>query len=223
MSKESRENLSCLMDGEISRETGRFLVRRLGADRELRETWARYHLVRDCLRPQEVDLTGFGLSQRVRRVLAEETPQSAPGSIVSNWSIPEWLKPVAGMAIAASVALMAIVIVGPGQITADRQEGEFAGNQRAESFVSPNDVLSSNPPSQQVSAMGGSGYSNQKMNSYLLRHYQATGSTGGKGFVTFVPIVVTQAATLADAQAKSQDGTGEDEGTSEKAGQSVQQ
>jgi hypothetical protein len=31
------------------------------------------------------------------------------------------------------------------------------------------------------------------MNSYLLRHYQVAGSAGGKGFVSFVPIVVTQA------------------------------
>ena len=40
------------------------------------------------------------------------------------------------------------------------------------------------------------------MNSYLLRHYQATDSTGGKGFVTFVPIVVTQAAAQTDEQAE---------------------
>ena len=28
------------------------------------------------------------------------------------------------------------------------------------------------------------------MGAYLLRHYQATGATGRKGFVTFVPIVI---------------------------------
>ena len=29
------------------------------------------------------------------------------------------------------------------------------------------------------------------MDSYLVRHYQATGAAGGKGFVTFVPIIIT--------------------------------
>ena len=55
MNTDPREHISCLMDGEISRETGRFLVRRLGADEALCATWARYHLVRDCLRHQEGD------------------------------------------------------------------------------------------------------------------------------------------------------------------------
>ena len=45
------------------------------------------------------------------------------------------------------------------------------------------------------------------MNPYLLRHYQATGSANGKGFVSFVPIVITPAAQ-AEATAAA-DGTGE--------------
>ena len=49
------------------------------------------------------------------------------------------------------------------------------------------------PVSRQASLSGGL-RSEQKMNSYLLRHYQATG-TSGKGFVTFVPIVITKNAT----------------------------
>ncbi len=28
------------------------------------------------------------------------------------------------------------------------------------------------------------------MNTYLLRHYQASGESGGRGFVSFVPILV---------------------------------
>ena len=61
MSKETREHLSALVDGEISRETSRFLVRRLGADDELRATWTRYHLVRDCLRHQDGAIAGDDL------------------------------------------------------------------------------------------------------------------------------------------------------------------
>ena len=50
MNKESLEHLSSLMDGEMSRETGLFVTRRLSSDDELSETWTRYHLIRDCLR-----------------------------------------------------------------------------------------------------------------------------------------------------------------------------
>jgi len=195
------------MDGEISRETGRFLVRRLGADSELRETWARYHVVRDCLRHQEGglidDYLGVDLCGRVQQALAGEAPQAVPGRFAASLLKGKgvWLKPVAGMAMAASVAIMAIMTVGSGPSPVNTPPGELAGSRQAESFVSPNNVLPSRPRSEQVSLLGGAGNTNHKMNSYLLRHYQVTGATGGKGFVAFVPIVMTQAAARADAQA----------------------
>ena len=204
MSKESREDLSCFMDGEISKETSRFLVRRLGADGELRATWARYHLVRDCLRNQEGNLTAINLSGRVQQALASEAHQSTPPGVATSQSKPAWLKPIAGMAIAASVALMAIVAVGPGQSPIGPSTGELTGSTQSKAFVSPKNVLAPSPVSQQVSVLGGTGSTSQKMNSYLLRHYQATDSTGGKGFVTFVPIVVTQAAARTDNRADEQ-------------------
>ena len=40
MSDKTREHISSLMDGEVSAETGRFLLRRLGSDAELGATWA---------------------------------------------------------------------------------------------------------------------------------------------------------------------------------------
>jgi sigma-E factor negative regulatory protein RseA len=217
MSKESREDLSCFMDGEINKETSRFLVRRLGADGELRATWARYHLVRDCLRNQEGGLTAVNLSGRVQQALASEAQHSTPPGVDTSQPPPVWLKPIAGMAIAASVALMAIVAVGPGQSPIAPSAGELAGSTQPEAFVSPNNVLAPSPVSQQVSVLGGTGSTSQKMNSYLLRHYQATDSTGGKGFVTFVPIVVTQAAAQTYEQGDSAELINEGQGSKDKA------
>jgi sigma-E factor negative regulatory protein RseA len=193
MNTESKEHLSTLMDGEINRETGRFMIRRLGADPELQKTWGRYHLVRDCLRHQDGGLAADGLCERVRQALEDDVPQKAPLSVPARW-----LKPVAGVAIAASVALMAVVAVTPGQQTALNPASELVESGSTESFTSPN-ILSRGPLSQQASLSGGSdsnagaGNNDNRMNAYLLRHYQVAGSAGGKGFVSFVPIVVTQA------------------------------
>jgi sigma-E factor negative regulatory protein RseA len=189
MNKESLEHLSCLMDGEISRDTSRFLVRRLGSDSELRATWARYHVVRDCLRHHEGNLAGDEFCNRVQNALAEDIP-----AVAARSSVGRWLKPVAGAAIAASVALMAIVTVGPGQSPGGDPAGELAGSPQLESFVSPNNGLSSSPVSQQASLAGSRGMTSQRMNSYFLRHHQVAGSTAGKGFITFVPYVVAQGA-----------------------------
>ncbi len=181
MSKETREHLSALVDGEINRETSRFLVRRLGADGELRATWTRYHLIRDCLRHQDGAIAGDDLCSRVSRALESEQPVKT-----TRLRPASWLKPVAGLAIAASVALMAVVAVGPGMPGAPQATSEVASDVRPEAFVSPSGFDMS-PSSSQASFTG----SNAKMNSYMLRHYQAAGTTAGKGFVTFVPIVIT--------------------------------
>ena len=188
MSKETREHISSLMDGEISRETSRFLVRRLGADEELCATWARYHLVRDCLRHQDGDLVDADLCKRIGRALEDEAPKKASPGLSRAW-----LKSVSGLAIAASVAMMAIIMVGPNDPAAPQSAGQLAEMEQAESFTSPQSYTRA-PVSQQAS-LSGQQAGKHRLQSYLLRHYQATGSTGGKGFVAFVPIVSTSAAT----------------------------
>jgi sigma-E factor negative regulatory protein RseA len=189
MSKETREHLSSLVDGEISRETSRFLVRRLGTDSELRSTWTRYHLVRDCLRQQDGAIAGEDLCARVSRALENE--QTGKPSL----KLPTaWLKPAAGLAIAASVALMAIVAVGPGNPGGPAAASELAGESQLEPFTSPQSLTPA-PSSSQASLNGRASATGRKMDSYLVRHYQAAGTTGGKGFVTFVPIVITGSRT----------------------------
>ncbi len=187
MSKETREHLSALVDGEISRETSRFLVRRLGADDELRATWTRYHLVRDCLRHQDGVSAGEDLCARVSLALESEQPGKRFRTLPTAW-----FKPVAGLAIAASVALMAVVAVGPGIPGAPQSASELAGEMEYEQFTSPQSLTSA-PYSSAASYSGqsGSASTGRKMDSYLVRHYQVTGASGGKGFVAFVPIVIT--------------------------------
>ena len=185
MSKETCEHFSALVDGATSRETSRFLVRRLGADDQLRAAWTRYHLVRDCLRHQDGSIAGDDLCARVSRALESEQPVKPSHAIPTSW-----LKPVAGLAIAASVALMAIVAVGPGITGAPAPAGELADKGQVEQFTSPQSLVRG-PSSSQASFSNLPDTKSRKMDSYLVRHYQATGAAGGKGFVTFVPIIIT--------------------------------
>ena len=84
MSEKTREHISSLMDGEVSAETSHFLLRRLGSDADLSATWARYHLVRDCLRHDDGNLHGSDLCQRVNRVLQDE-PAVRGGTRLTRW------------------------------------------------------------------------------------------------------------------------------------------
>ncbi len=204
MSKESLEHLSSLMDGELSRETGLFLTRRLSSDEEMCDTWERYHLIRDCIRQPGSKLAVTGLCVKVSASLdAEEAPT------VSTWSNNRWLKPVSGLAIAASVALMAIVVTAPqpGEIPATGDTAlSTAANQP---FVSPNNLPLA-PVSQAASYTPGSRAGSNHLNTYLLRHNQMARTAGRQGFVSFVPIVATPVVAAAEATEEEPESTQSD-------------
>ena len=185
MSKESLEHLSSLMDGELSRDAGLFLTRRLFNDDEMCEKWERYHLIRDCIRQPGSKQMVTGLSVRLSASLdAEESPG------VSAWRNNRWLKPVSGLAIAASVAMVAIMVTAPqqGQIPADA--GAALNAPASKPFVSPN-TIAVTPASQAVSYSPSQQVNINRLNAYLLRHNQMARTAGRQGFVSFVPIVAT--------------------------------
>ena len=91
MSKESLEHLSSLMDGELSRETGLFMARRLSSDAELGKVWKRYHLIRDCVRQQGGSSLVMNLSECMKEALASESTEQERG-----WAGKRWLNPCRG-------------------------------------------------------------------------------------------------------------------------------
>ena len=116
---------------------------------------------------------------------------------VTAWRNNRWLKPVSGLAIAASVALVAIVVTAPqpGQVPA---EGDAALLPTvAQPFVSPN-TLARSPVSQAASFGSAQQANSNRLNAYLLRHNQMARTAGRQGFVSFVPIVATPRNAIAD-------------------------
>ena len=188
MSKESLEHLSSLMDGEMSRETGLFLTRRLASDDGMCDTWERYHLIRDCIRQPGSKQVVTGLCVDL---MDEEEAHMQTGR-QSSWRQNSWLRPVSGIAIAASVALMAIVVTVPQQGTVSGGASDTAlSTPINQPFVSPN-TLPLAPQSQAASFSASQQVnSNNRLNAYLLRHNQMARTAGRQGFVSFVPIVAT--------------------------------
>lgn len=161
------------MDGELSPEAGRFLARRMGSEEALGATWQRYHLIRDCLRRPGESFALTRLHVDLESLDVDEETAPAAG-------MPRWLRPVAGSAIAASVAAAAVFLT-LNLNTAPTVEGP-------EPFASPNPI-NRVPVSQPVSLNAGN--SQRSLNRYVLRHQQAAGAVGQQGFVALVPIVAT--------------------------------
>ena len=128
-----REQLSALLDDELELDASRFLLSRLQHDQALSRTLDRYQLIQQCLRRESLDRLG---DQRLRtrvRVALENTPQEQPRKS-ARFSGP-WVKPLGGVAVAASVALMAIF-----GVDSLRQSGNTpleAGGTVAQQTVAP--------------------------------------------------------------------------------------
>ncbi|MEJ2435175.1 MAG: RseA family anti-sigma factor, partial [Pseudolabrys sp.] len=107
MTEKLDEQLSALMDDELPESERELLLRRLAVDSGLRDRWERYHLARDVLHNELPETVDLGLSERVRAALEREPAQKR--GVPAAGALREVFKPLAGLAIAVSVAALAIV------------------------------------------------------------------------------------------------------------------
>jgi sigma-E factor negative regulatory protein RseA len=115
MSKEIKEQISAFVDNELSpREIERTLAR-IGTQPDLRQVWDRYHLIGDTIRGEGVRTSSGGIADSIRERLESEpailSPPAASGPLGRRPGLGLWIRPVAGAALAASVAALAVVVL----------------------------------------------------------------------------------------------------------------
>jgi sigma-E factor negative regulatory protein RseA len=108
-----RENLSAGIDGELSKEELRFLLRRLDHDVSLQQAWAHYNIARDGLRRTLPLMAAPGFAARVMLAIEQETMPATTSNRSGERRSGHWLRWSAGGAIAASVAAAALMIGQP--------------------------------------------------------------------------------------------------------------
>lgn len=141
MNQDARENLSAGIDGELSAEELRFLLRRIDHDGALQQAWARYHIARDGVRRQLPPLASPGFAARVMQAIEQESAPALP--LPASTPRRHWLHWSAGGAIAASVAVAALLLVQPAGETG-RTESVAAAEPSGATAISDNAAL---PPS----------------------------------------------------------------------------
>lgn len=103
------EELSCLIDGELGDAQCKSALERLCADPQARARWAELHFAADALRSSEVAaMHSDRFHQQMAAALAEEPALLAPAAFARR-RVQRMLLP--GMAVAAAVALLAVVVV----------------------------------------------------------------------------------------------------------------
>lgn len=167
-----KEAISALVDGETDDVERQRTLSALRDDPALRAAWERYHLTGSVLRRELDVLVGPGLADRIHQRLAAEVPQPPRRA---GW---RYFRLGAGMAIAATVAAVAIVnlrpVLSPAGLEAKAVPAAgSAGTQVAE--VKPL------PPDKQ-----------QALNPYLVQHGEFTPAAGMNGMSSYVRVVGRQ-------------------------------
>ncbi len=124
MNERHAELTSALLDGELDESTSAKTISRMldhGGDETAR--FGRYRLIGDVMRGESA-VYAASIAERVERALYDEPVVLAPRRRASNWT-----RPLAGVAIAASVAAAAVVIAPQLLTTGGGEDGSIAPAQ----------------------------------------------------------------------------------------------
>ena len=111
-----QSQLSAFVDDELPQAESDLFVRRLVKDAELKQTMSRYQLIGEAMRAPTTKMhLSRDFSARIEAALDEQDPAQAKAvhktATSSKFGAQRWLKPVAGMTVAAGVALVAVLAV----------------------------------------------------------------------------------------------------------------
>ncbi len=108
MTDSIKEQLSACLDGELPDRELALLLKRIGQDEELRATMTRYGTISETLRTGKAAAISPDFAARVMAQVASEPAIAAPRISPLMW---RRVRPVAGLAVAASVAALALFSV----------------------------------------------------------------------------------------------------------------
>lgn len=185
MNETRLEALSALLDGEAEGTPGDALAELL-REPLARRAWGRYHLISDCIRGQLPARIDPELAARIARRLRDEPTVLAPAAGRQNW-----MRPLAGLAVAASVAAMAILGVrggfgtGPGEPATQLAASMQAPGAGAGQFHFAAGSSARGP----ARARPSTGRMNARLNRYLVNYNEYRNNAAVQGMIPYVRIV----------------------------------
>lgn len=176
--------ISAFVDGELPQNEAELLLRRLCQDSQLRQQAAEYMAMGRAMRGER-RVAGMGkLRNRILAALDEKPLQEEPG--VTKAVKPRFLRPLAGAAIAATVALAALL--GLQQLTAVPEVDPSAGNKTAAASAAD-------------SAYTVPGQVDDQLRDYYLRHSATSSYFGASSINARLVTLQLREGVVIDAEA----------------------
>lgn len=165
--------VSAFVDGELAENETELLLRRLSQDAVLRQLVAQYLRIGRAVRGEREIAGMVDLRGRIAIALGEEQPTEVVQA--AGRSPSRWLRPVAGVAVAATVAGLALVSLQSLETDSPASpEAALAGDVIAEmgyTEPSPSEALSGQPAS-------------ETLRQYYVRHGETSSDLGPDGILT---------------------------------------
>ena len=190
MSEKQTESLSALMDGELDELGMRRLLNDMDSDPNVKAQWARFHLMRDAVKGDMSPFAGVDISAAVSQAL-----ESEPVSQQQTAQKP-WFKAVAGLSVAASVALAVVVGARFNPLTQTQGFDAQIANKPSVEVVAPDISKFTTPSMIAQNPNGIEGVdeqelqqAQQRLNSYLKQHAQDSAIGQGRTAMPFARVV----------------------------------
>ena len=143
MSEQIREQVSAFLDGELPGSETELLLKRLTRDPELRQSFGRYALIGETLRGTSRGSLSLTFAARVNGAIDGEP--AAPPQPVRARPL-RWWKPIAGTAVAAGVAAVAVVALQQRAVAPSLPAASHMTVQNARLMTVPEEALSYTVP-----------------------------------------------------------------------------
>ncbi|MDZ7663134.1 sigma-E factor negative regulatory protein [Thiohalophilus sp.] len=175
MSNNSDEKLSAFMDDEFHPD----VLESLKQDTDVRARWARYHLIRDVLSGHNETVPSPSFVDRVSAALGDEPTVLRP----ARRKLAHSVRQVAGLAIAATVATVAVLTVQQSDVTgpSGSQPAIASAENTAAEYRNVSDNSSARLPiDSEVQS---------KLSNYLINHNEYSISSRMQGMLPYMRIV----------------------------------
>lgn len=166
------EEVSAFVDGEVPVQNCAPLIDQVGADHNARQAWGRYHLIGDVIRSHD-----FADNRAAEQVNYRLSPPL----------VLRFRNPLIGLAIAASVAVLAVTFILSSEPQLAKPGFEVAEHVQGGGPLAPTPIssLTTAPASDVVSV----GAYDQRLNGYLVNFNEQRSRLGVPGVHPYVRVI----------------------------------
>jgi sigma-E factor negative regulatory protein RseA len=198
-----KEQLSAFLDGELPEAETTLLLKRLERDEELKGTLSRYSLIGAALRTDGDFAAAQHVAARVSAVLAAEPAFSRRAL---RWAPSAgWLKPLAGLGVAASVAAATLVLMPQWDGQAGAPGAQLAGGTTAALSTATVAAVAAQPVADEPlpsyttppAAIGSGTLAPAQLASYLVAHGEFTSPLARRTVIVAPEVPVVEAVETA--------------------------